>query len=212
MARGEQQLVDSLLRPVLFSGWPVIALASMNKLLSQVLHVIIYTCGTFYALPAKNLLVLASSASFRRSYHHFRRDHSDPLNLAIHLGCLVAQLLGNFGLLALLDALCGTQQLISLSTAAVWITTIVVGAGKDMPWSVGVLTVACIAGGYAVREAVLQQWRVLALVHVLCEGPNAWYISRHLLHRPLTVPACFVLTLIRLGFFTLCLTYEGTFC
>lgn len=44
------------------------------------------------------------------AYRHFRRDHSEPTNLLLHLICLVFQLLGNFLLLLFVD-----QQLAPLA-------------------------------------------------------------------------------------------------
>ena len=184
--------------------------APMKPLLGTLLHVTIYTTGTFYALPFKPLFVLGTSAPYARAYAHFRRDHSDALNLAIHVGCLVAQLAGNFGLLALLDEICGfSQPFIAAGTALLWAATILVGAGRGMPLVVGGLTLACLAGGFAVRLQVLAHWRLLAFTHVLCEWPNAWYISRHLLRRPLSWAVCGGFASCRVGLFALCVRYEG---
>ena len=179
-------------------------------MLDNFLHVAIYTTGTFYALPFKPLFVLGTSAPYARAYGHFRRDHSNALNLAIHVCCLVGQLAGNFGLLALLDEMCGfSKPIIAAGTALLWAATILLGAGSGMPFEVGALTLACLAGGFAVRMQVLLHWRLLALTHVLCEWPNAWYISRHLLQRPLSWGACGGFALCRLCLFALCVRYEG---
>lgn len=69
------------------------------------LHVAIYAAGTFYANPFKVVLNAAIGSRYAIAYAHFRRDHSVPLNIILHLLCLFIQVLGNFALLQVLDSL-----------------------------------------------------------------------------------------------------------
>ena len=67
-----------------------------------------------------------SLALFR--YKHFRRDHSKGVNIAMHMVCLVAQLVGNFGVLRCLDQMVPEDALpyagmnfpITTITAVLW--------------------------------------------------------------------------------------------
>eukprot|EP00697_Spironema_sp_BW2_P016625 gnl/Spiro4/7993_TR4202_c0_g1_i1.p1 gnl/Spiro4/7993_TR4202_c0_g1~~gnl/Spiro4/7993_TR4202_c0_g1_i1.p1 ORF type:complete len:341 (-),score=46.84 gnl/Spiro4/7993_TR4202_c0_g1_i1:32-1054(-) len=75
----------------------------MASLLSQGL---LYFCGPFFCFPWKPLVNRISGVDYSTAYSkHFRRDHSDPVNLALHAVCLVLQLWSNFALLAHIDAL-----------------------------------------------------------------------------------------------------------
>ncbi len=118
-------------------------------LISQVL---LYFPGTFLCYPWKPLVNWAVGDSFAVGYAHFRRDHATPLNLALHFVCLVGQLVANFGVVGVLDAvvadpLLGTSgaRVISTATAIAWVATLLL---CPVPIVVRLLSAAAVAGAY----------------------------------------------------------------
>ena len=71
----------------------------------------LYTPGTFFSYPLKPLFNALEGSSYKRSYAHFRRDHSDNFDLFLHILALAFQLTGNYGLLHQLDILAGTDTI-----------------------------------------------------------------------------------------------------
>ena len=86
---------------------------------SSLVRLCIYVPGTFYCNPFKPFLNAVAGSSYGIAYGHFRRDHSDPLNVWLHVGCLFLQIFGNFALLDCLDRTLGTRSVASF-TAAAW--------------------------------------------------------------------------------------------
>lgn len=82
-----------------------ISKSGQHAMCQMLLHVAIYAAGTFYANPFKVVLNAAIGSRYAIAYAHFRRDHSVPLNIVLHLLCLFIQVLGNFALLEVLDCL-----------------------------------------------------------------------------------------------------------
>eukprot|EP00041_Stephanoeca_diplocostata_P028244 m.793755 g.793755 ORF g.793755 m.793755 type:complete len:324 (-) comp23337_c0_seq1:2730-3701(-) len=62
-----------------------------------------YTFAPFFGWPHKPILHCFFGTNYNRALDHFRRDHSDPLNIILHLMCLVLQLGANFALTSILD-------------------------------------------------------------------------------------------------------------
>ena len=77
---------------------------------SSLVRLCIYVPGTFYCNPFKPFLNAVAGSSYGLAYGHFRRDHSDPLNVWLHVGCLFLQIFGNFALLDCLDRTLGTRS------------------------------------------------------------------------------------------------------
>ena len=82
-----------------------------------------------------------AGSSYGMAYGHFRRDHSDPLNVWLHVGCLFLQIFGNFALLDCLDRTLGTRS-VAPFTAAAW--ALALGRTPSPP-SVRAFTIALLA-------------------------------------------------------------------
>ena len=82
-----------------------------------------------------------AGSSYGIAYGHFRRDHSDPLNVWLHVGCLFLQIFGNFALLDCLDRTLGTRS-VAPFTAAAW--ALALGRTPSPP-SVRAFTIALLA-------------------------------------------------------------------
>ena len=61
---------------------------------------LMYFCGPFFFTPAKLPLQLCYGSEYQRAYRHFRSNHSNPINIVVHLVGLLHLLLANFALLA----------------------------------------------------------------------------------------------------------------
>ena len=108
---------------------------------SSLVRLCIYVPGTFYCNPFKPFLNAVAGSSYGIAYGHFRRDHSDPLNVWLHVGCLFLQIFGNFALLDCLDRTLGTRSVASF-TAAAW--ALALGRTPSPP-SVRAFTIALLA-------------------------------------------------------------------
>ena len=85
--------------------------------LSQAL---LYAPGAFFTHPLKPLLFWLLGERYSLGYAHFRRDHSAPTNLRLHLACAALQLGANFALLHELDDKIGGGRLLSTLAAGGW--------------------------------------------------------------------------------------------
>jgi hypothetical protein len=148
----------------------------MHSLLLALGRMLIWTPGTFFCFPWKPVVSYACGASYQRAFSHFRRDHADPTNLLIHLLCLVIQICGNFGLLAVLDSKTGfATGWLAWLTACLWIATFCV---VPAPATVRVITCMATLGGFATRHALATHWRLLVPFMVAMQGPCAWYAAK----------------------------------
>ena len=117
------------------------------------------------------------------AYGHFRRDHSDPLNVWLHVGCLFLQIFGNFALLDCLDRTLGTRS-VAPFTAAAW--ALALGRTPSPP-SVRAFTIALLAVASRGCAALAPSSHYASLM--LLTGPLEltcyWlYLPDHNLKRP----------------------------
>jgi len=120
----------------------------------------LYGGSPFFSYPYKPILNQAIGSGYERAYAHFRRDHQDPANLAIHLGCLVLQLGANFSLLAEIDdAITDKAPLVSVSTALLWGKALVMDSSA--PAAVKAMSVASLLLAFKYRKAIRGRWKNL---------------------------------------------------
>jgi len=122
---------------------------------------LVYCGNPFYSYPHKPLLCLAFGSPYERAYRHFRAAHSRPLNIVLHLVCLVYAVLANSALLCQLDRLFTPEaypavSLLNLTLAAtfLWFHT----AAAPLPARLAALAV--LAGAFGLRDVVLDNWQV----------------------------------------------------
>ena len=150
---------------------------------SSLVRLCIYVPGTFYCNPFKPFLNAVAGSSYGLAYGHFRRDHSDPLNVWLHVGCLFLQVLGNFALLDCLDRTFGTRS-VAPFTAAAW--ALALGRTPSPP-SVRAFTIVLLAvasrGCAALAPSESYAW--LMLLTGPLELTCYWlYLPDHNLTRP----------------------------
>lgn len=127
----------------------------MNALSSATL----YAPGAFFFYPWKPVAQLLVGDPYAVGYKFFRRDHSTTQNLALHLVALGWQLLGNFGLLACVDALpilapfktVYSARPVSALTAVLW-SLMLLSSPAPMVCSLG--STAAIAGAYVLAPSI----------------------------------------------------------
>ena len=76
----------------------------MTSILTLLSSILLYAPGAFFFYPWKPVMQALAGDRYDVGFAFFRRDHTDPTNLALHMVALAWQLLGNFGLLAAIDA------------------------------------------------------------------------------------------------------------
>lgn len=125
--------------------------ASPGMLLVQTL---LYSAGPFFTYPWKPLLNVVAGDSYAVGYKHFRNDHTDPLNLGLHVVCLFFQVTGNFGFLWHLDdallqhqptAVLGAWRALSASSLVVWSLALALSPAS---FSCTALSVTCLVGAF----------------------------------------------------------------
>ena len=141
-------------------------------LTSTLLHVAIYSAGTFFSNPVKILLNALVGSKYAVAYAHFRRDHSVPLNIWLHGLCMVIQILGNFALLDVWDEALGRPLLAPL-TGFMWIFFLSL---QPSPVSVKLLTGALILLGLVARSLLSANFLLLALLQAPFEIACYWLI------------------------------------
>lgn len=105
----------------------------MSQLLEVIknrfLSVVLFTTAPFYFFPPKAFLNRIFGSNYEIAYYHFRQNHRNAVNLALHFVCFWMQIIGNFCLLAELDRryvpqrIPGQDRFLSLVSAAVWSLT-----------------------------------------------------------------------------------------
>ena len=141
---------------------------------ATVQQVALYAASPFYMWPWKPLLSSWHGSGYDVAYMHFRRDHSDGLNLLLHLVCLVMQLFGNFALLSLLDARLWSLPVLRVTSAAAWVAFL--SAEPSAPPLVKFEACAAVVAGCVLAPRV--QLRLLGTVaptrfaHVDTEAPD----------------------------------------
>ena len=122
----------------------------------------LYAPSCFYFYPWKPVLNAKVGDGYDTAYVHFRRDHSDPVNVGLHLLALVLQLVGNFGLLSAIDVALTpilpetitvtlsepiATRLISVLTAASWVAVLSL---QPAPPVCTFASAVAIAGAYVI--------------------------------------------------------------
>jgi hypothetical protein len=140
---------------------------------------LIHSPGFFFFYPHKLCVHLLVGDSYEVGYKYFRRDHSSPTNLCLHVVSLGWQLLGNFGLLAAVDKLASTVTLapwldlarpLSALSAICWGGVLLF---SPAPLVVSLASAASIGGAYwvapllAPRELELGAMTLFLTVQVL---------------------------------------------
>jgi hypothetical protein len=117
---------------------------------------ILYAPGAFFFYPWKSMMNALVGDSYEIAYKHFRRDHSDSANIAMHIVALVFQLLGNFGLLSSIDNILVKKSgfsseiaqpfggLLPAITAALWILSVLTAPA---PPSCRVIAASAVTAG-----------------------------------------------------------------
>lgn len=129
-----------------------------SSIITAFVSSLIYAPGAFYFYPWKPLVQFVFGDPYPVGFKFFRRDHSDPTNVALHFVGLVWQVLGNFGLLGALDAQAfgttsslGRLRPLSFLSATLWTGVLLL---SPAPWPVSVLSAVIIFGAFEV-SAVL---------------------------------------------------------
>lgn len=128
-----------------------------NVLVGDVLQTAMYFMGPFFANPAKPVLQqLWCRTGYTVAYKHFKRDHTKPLNLALHGVALCAQVSSNFACLHRLDELLGSPSWgwLSASTAVLWSGLLL---PQRAPIKARALAVALIATCYLIRKKLVEK-------------------------------------------------------
>ena len=140
---------------------------------------ILYAAGPFYGWPWKPTLNEAHGCSYAVAYAHFRRDHSTPYNIVLHSLCLVAQLVGNFLLLSVLDKRFSKSTkwpVLRVTTAIAWIAALALP--PECPAPARALSVAAVvaAAVLAPRLNVESWWTTLPLLQAVITAAGIEFV------------------------------------
>jgi hypothetical protein len=131
--------------------------APLSPVVRTLSSALLYAPGAFFFYPWKPLMNALVGDSYGVAYAHFRRDHSDPLNLVLHAVCLTLQVLGNFGLLRYADAIAPplpfagalppvlAARWVSALTATTWAVSL---GAQPAPLFATALSLASIGGAF----------------------------------------------------------------
>lgn len=118
--------------------------------------------------------------SYARAYEHFRRDHHNPTNLALHCLALVYQLASNFSLLNELDRwLCDAgapEATLSSLTSLIWASSLAIGTPAPMPVRLASAAAVCFA--HTRRGKLSHRWRDLSSIMCVMEAVAFHYVIR----------------------------------
>ena len=140
----------------------------------MVFGALLYAPGAFFFFPWKPPVQLLVGDSYATAYRHFRRDHSDPTNLLLHLVALTWQLGGNFGLLAaldgaLFDVTLARHRPLATLTALAWGVTLL---ASPAPLLVSAASIAAIGAAYwaapSLSADALELGAMVLFLAVLC--------------------------------------------
>jgi hypothetical protein len=116
---------------------------------------LLYAPGAFFFYPWKPLVNAHIGDKYEIGYEHFHRDHSDPTNAALHIVALCLQLVGNFGLLNVVDDMIALHypfartilpfRFIGAFTACIWMRTLII---SPAPALANILSCICITMAY----------------------------------------------------------------
>jgi hypothetical protein len=126
---------------------------------------LLYCGNPFYSYPYKPLICFIFGSTYKRSYLHFRAAHSMPLNIVLHLICLVHAVLANSALLCFFDGLVAPlvapgSEYISLANL-VFSGILLLFCATGSPILVRIAAVAVLGAGYGLRQTILDNWQML---------------------------------------------------
>ena len=114
---------------------------------------LMYVSSPFFFNPLKLPLQLAFGSEYSRAYRHFRNNHSDPMNIVVHLVGLVHLCFANFALLHAVDeALFGERFPMFAAVTAIGWSYLLTARATRAPWSVRACACAVICGAFAARR------------------------------------------------------------
>lgn len=126
----------------------------LETIRNRILSVALFSPGPFYFFPPKAGLNRAFGSDFETSYYHFRQNHRNAVNLALHVICFFVQIVGNFALLNEIDKrherIPGVR-LMSIVSAVLWSG---VQLMSPAPKYVSILSSLCIGGAFAIAPFV----------------------------------------------------------
>jgi hypothetical protein len=128
----------------------------METVKNRLLSVVLFSVAPFFFIPPKGAAFRAVGSDFATSYYHFRQNHRNAVNLALHLVCFFVQIFGNFALLAEVDARLGTERVsgvrtLSLVSAVMWA---LINFFSSAPKLSSVISAACIALAFVVAPHI----------------------------------------------------------
>jgi hypothetical protein len=140
---------------------------------SRAAQTVLYAFAPFFAYPWKPLLNDVLGGDYAASYKHFRAQHMDGTNLALHMLCLVWQLSSNYAFLRELDRHVeehtGFKRFFSNMTSLLWSWHLC--RTSPTPVHVKLLSVGCIAAGHFVLGRLFEEnWRKVIMVQGAFEG------------------------------------------
>jgi hypothetical protein len=127
---------------------------------------LLYAPGAFFFFPYKPIVNALIGDTYLTGYKHFRRDHSDATNAALHVVALGLQLSGNFGLLYFADGALVRHfpaaasafgfgphfRVLGGLTAAIWATTLLL---SPAPILANLLASFCIFLAYLLSPQIV---------------------------------------------------------
>eukprot|EP00854_Cymbomonas_tetramitiformis_P024192 gene24192-29374_t len=127
---------------------------------------VLYAFGAFFCYPWKPAFQFVYGSPYKIAYQHFRRDHSDAVNIAMHFICLGFQLLASFGLLFKF-AEHHALPLLPVVSVGTWLASLLT---TPCPLSVKTGTLLSVAAAYqtapAFEGAQLEQLSLIGFVIV----------------------------------------------
>uniref|UniRef100_A0A7S1XJJ0 Uncharacterized protein n=1 Tax=Phaeomonas parva TaxID=124430 RepID=A0A7S1XJJ0_9STRA len=142
------------------------------KVVEGAYNLALYLGAPFFSYPHKPFLQLAKGAAYARAYFHFRRDHQDAFNLAMHFFCLFYQLYGNYGWLSALDGFFGTGGFIPTLTTIFWSGALYYAVDDDAEEApiVRASAILLLLFFFAVRGELEKYWTYVATLQALSDA------------------------------------------
>lgn len=125
---------------------------------------ILYSVPPFFQFPWKPVINHFIGARYDEAYRHFRRDHSNSVNLAAHTGCYVMQLVGNFSLMAAIAEVFPALRVLPTATAVVWGGAMF--ATNHCPADVKLVALGTLVMGWRWGAFASTHWKAMALWQV----------------------------------------------
>lgn len=151
----------------------------------KALQGILYGGAPFFSYPWKPIIGAVYGSSYDVAYKHFRRDHSNPVNLGVHCGCLVWQLASNFALLDCIDEWVASvvrrhfpgkkyeveatlpERLVAKATVVIWAASLVMA--RKCPAVVKAASLSCLAMAYLHAAKLRPHWQKMITAQSVVE-------------------------------------------